>query len=216
MCCWFIVMHHQRAKGDLSHGGRNTTCLLDPIQCIHPRVQRETEESCVLLPHFVPRHNDDCFSSLNMQPYFTYCGEPQFCFMLWQLCAYELIRFKYKNHLVRFRKRLCFGCHKPGWKWPPRSPEKYTIVSHLQMLKLCGPFFLVLHFRWWNPVSNWGRWLLVCNPSIISLHLPMWKSGHERVICVCQCISGWCKPTDTLSNQGKKTSIFVDQLFHAS
>ena len=76
MCCWFIVMHHQRAKGDLSHGGRNTTCLLDPIQCIRPRVQRETEESCVLLPHFDPRHNDDCFSSLNMQPYFTYCGEP--------------------------------------------------------------------------------------------------------------------------------------------
>lgn len=41
MCCWFIVMHHQRTKGDFSHGCRNIVCPLDPIQYIHPHVERK-------------------------------------------------------------------------------------------------------------------------------------------------------------------------------
>ena len=48
-------------------------------------------------------------------------------FLLWNPCAFALVRLRSKNHLVRFSKRSCFGLKYLVW-----SPQKHLEISEVQ------------------------------------------------------------------------------------
>lgn len=97
--------------------------------------------------------------------------------MLWQCCAYALVRFRHKKHSVGLRKRSCLASyiwlchHKHSWRCPKVSLK----VSRLQCR---GPSSKPLSgfqtYKRLNAVANWSLWhgiLLVWPHSLL-------KRGH--------------------------------------
>lgn len=115
--------------------------------------------------------------------------------MLWQHCAYHLVRFRHKKHLAWVKKTSCFGIkyHKQGWKCcdflskisvcffccQTNKAENCPEVS-LKKVQLKNTAVPREKYPAVSRLTN------VWKPSRISihLHLLMWQSGHKHVTCI--------------------------------
>lgn len=82
--------------------------------------------------------------------------------MVWQRCAYALVGFRHKKHLVRFRKTSSFSL-------------KYLFLSPQHSWKLSHGLFKNIEwfhsYKCWNDVSNCSLWLT----SLLAPCLRIWK-----------------------------------------
>ena len=107
-----------------------------------------------------------------------------FCYFLVvssrQRCAHALLRFRHKNHSVRVRKTLWFGCeyllrhHAHGWRWS-------DLFAGFAWHK--NPTWDVSSCPWKYPVVSCFAALLACNnATYFTVSCQCWVSYFQNIL----------------------------------